>query len=175
MGRIVPSTCWECGTLCGALVSVEGDRVTKVAPNPEHPHSKGAFCVKGIRALPEWTSNDQRLRHPLRRVGERGSGQFERVSWDDALDEMAAGLAAVKRQHGPLAIAAAVSGAFFSRGPVIALFLRSLGSPNFMINQDLCGGCRAVSARVTGLDIDNGGDVANTRCALTGFERTETY
>lgn len=153
MGRVVPSTCWECGTLCGALVTLDGDRITKVAPNPQHPHSKGAFCVKGIRALPEWTMNDHRLRHPLRRVGERGAGQFERVSWDDALDEMAARLAAVRAKHGPLAIAAAVSGAFFSRGPVIALLMRSLGSPNWMINQDLCHGCRALSDRITGLAV----------------------
>ena len=44
--------------------------------------------------------------------------------------------------------------------------LRSIGSPNFMINQDLCGGCRAVSARITGLDITRGEDIDNTRCAL---------
>lgn len=160
MGRVIPSTCWECGTLCGALVSVDGDRVVKVAPNPEHPMSKGAFCVKGIRALPEWTTNDQRLRHPLRRVGERGSGRFERISWDDALDEMAQGLAAVRAKYGPLAVAGAVSGAFFSRGPVVALLMRSIGSPNWMINQDLCHGCRALSDRITGMavakdDIDN--------------------
>jgi thiosulfate reductase / polysulfide reductase chain A len=153
MQRVVPSTCWECGTLCGALVTLDGDRVVKVAPNPEHPHSKGAFCVKGIRALPEWTSNDQRLRHPMRRVGERGAGRFERVSWDDALDTMAQGLAPVRKQYGPLAIAAAVSGAFFSRGPAVALLMRSIGSPNWMINQDLCHGCRALSDRITGIAV----------------------
>ena len=44
---IVASTCWECSTHCGSLVTVEDGRVTKVAPNPDHPASLGAFCVKG--------------------------------------------------------------------------------------------------------------------------------
>src|SRR5262249_62189495 len=47
-----------------------------------------------------------------------------------------------------------------------ALMLRSIGSPNWMINQDLCGGCRAVSARATGLDITRGEDIDNARSAL---------
>ena len=46
------------------------------------------------------------------------------------------------------------------------MLLRSLGSPNWMINQDLCGGCRAVSSRATGLDITRGEDIGNARCAL---------
>ena len=49
---------------------------------------------------------------------------------------------------------------------ILALTLRSIGSPNWMINQDLCGGCRAVSARIMGLDITRGEDIDNTRCAL---------
>src|SRR5262245_66540125 len=104
----VPSTCWECSALCGSLLTVEGGKVTKIAPNPAHPGSRGAFCVKGIRALHEWTYQDQRLRTPLRRVGARGSGSFAPVSWDDALDEMADGLWRVREKHGPLAIAGAV-------------------------------------------------------------------
>src|SRR5690349_65261 len=46
---VFPSTCWECSVCCGSLVTVADGRVTKVAPNAGHPHSKGAFCVKGIR------------------------------------------------------------------------------------------------------------------------------
>jgi anaerobic selenocysteine-containing dehydrogenase len=91
---------------------------------------------------------------------------WQRITWDEALDEMANRLAAVRREHGPEAIVGATSGANFSRSLITALLMRSIGSPNWMINQDLCGGCRAVSARVTGLDIDNGGDVEHTRCAL---------
>ena len=61
--------------------------------------------------------------------------------------------------YGPLAIAGAVSSTYFSRGVIVALLLRSIGSPNWMINQDLCGGCRAVSARAMGLDITRGEDI----------------
>ncbi|MCK8786848.1 molybdopterin-dependent oxidoreductase [Roseomonas sp. NAR14] len=165
--RVIPSTCWECSAYCGSLLTVGGDgRVTKVAPNPASPVSRGAFCVKGIRALPEATYQEGRLLHPLRRLGERGSGRWERVSWDSALDEMAARLDATRRRHGPLSLTGAVSGAAFSRGPVMALLLRSLGSPNWMINQDLCGGCRAVSDRVTGTAMTGGEDVANAACLL---------
>jgi anaerobic selenocysteine-containing dehydrogenase len=47
---VYPTTCWECSTCCGALAKVEGGRVTDYGPNPGHPYSKGAFCIKGIRA-----------------------------------------------------------------------------------------------------------------------------
>ena len=160
------TTCWECGTLCGALVTLRDGKAVKVAPNPEHPASKGAFCVKGIRALPEWTYNESRLRRPLMRDGPRGSGLWRKASWDEALDAMADGLAQVRARHGPLALAAAVSGGFFPRGPIVAFLMRSLGSPNWMINQDLCGGCRGVSDMVTGLQITGGEDIAHTNCAL---------
>ena len=103
----------------------------------------------------------------MRRVGARGEGKWARVSWDEALDEMADRLAEVRQTYGPEAIVGATSGAYFSRSVILALTLRSIGSPNWMINQDLCGGCRAVSARITGLDITRGEDIDNTRCALS--------
>ncbi len=166
LDRGLPTTCWECSTLCGALATVRDGRVVEVLPNPAHPTSQGAFCIKGMRGLPESTYGPERITHPMRRVGARGGGQFERISWDAALDEMADRLAEVRTRHGPLSIAGAVSGAFFSRGAIIALLMRSLGSPNWLINQDLCGGCRAVSDMVTGLAIAGGEDIDNTACAL---------
>jgi anaerobic selenocysteine-containing dehydrogenase len=167
MDRVVKSTCWECSAYCGSLITVnDAGRVSKILPNPDHPLSRGAFCVKGMRGLPEWTYGPNRLLHPMRRVGPRGSGQWEQISWDTALDEIAERLASVRAEHGPLSLVGAVSGAAFSRGPIVALLLRSLGSPNWMINQDLCGGCRAVSDKVTGLAITNGDDVDNTNCVL---------
>lgn len=160
------TTCWECSTCCGALARVESGRVTRIDPNPAHPASRGAFCVKGVRGLAEVTYGEKRLLHPLRRVGERGSGQWEEVSWDAALDAMAAGFAATREKHGPLALAGTTGGAFFSRGAIVSLLMRAMGSPNFLINQDLCGGCRGVSDMVTGLAIQGGEDVERARTVL---------
>ena len=161
-----PTTCWECSTCCGALATVRDGRVVDFAPNPDNPHSKGAFCIKGIRGAPGLTYGSNRLLHPMRRTGARGEGKWARIGWDEALEEMAERLAQVRQKHGPESIVGATSGAYFSRSLILALTLRSIGSPNWMINQDLCGGCRAVSARSTGLDITRGEDIENTRCAL---------
>ena len=163
---VFTTTCWECSAYCGAIAKVEGGRVVEFGPNVDSPHSAGAFCIKGIRGAPGLTYNPNRLLYPHRRAGPRGSGKWTRISWDDALDEIADKLTDVRRNYGPQSIVGATSGAAFSRSLVTALMLRSIGSPNWMINQDLCGGCRAVSAKVSGLPIASGEDIANTRCAL---------
>lgn len=163
---VFATTCWECSTNCGALATVKDGRVVKYGPNPDAPHSKGAFCIKGIRGAPGLVNGENRLLYPMRRTGQRGEGKWAQITWDEALDEMADRLAEVRLKHGAPAIVAATSGAFFSRSVVTALMMRSIGSPNWMINQDLCGGCRGVSAKITGLDIARGEDIANTRCAL---------
>jgi anaerobic selenocysteine-containing dehydrogenase len=160
------TTCWECSTCCGAVATLRTGRVVEFGPNPAHPYSKGAFCIKGIRGAPGITYGKNRLLYPMRRTGARGEGAWARISWQDALEEMAERLAKVRQTYGAQAIVGATSGAYFSRSLILALTLRSIGSPNWMINQDLCGGCRAVSARVTGLDITRGEDIDNTRCAL---------
>ena len=114
--RVVPSTCWECSTMCGSLVTLRDGQVVKIGGNPEHPSSEGAFCVKGMHAPAAARQHPDRPVHPLRRVGERGAGQWERVSWDQALEEIADGLGEVKRRYGALSICGAVSNAYFSRG-----------------------------------------------------------
>jgi hypothetical protein len=79
---------------------------------------------------------------------------------------MADGLAAVRTKYGPLAIAGAVSGAFFSRGLAIAQLTRAMGTPNWLINQDLCHGCRGVTEKMTGLNIAGGEDLDNAACVM---------
>src|SRR5262249_46652987 len=163
---IVPSTCSECSVHCGSLIHVRDNVIESIKPNPAHPVSKGAFCIKGFKGPTGLTFSESRLLHPQRRVGERGEGKWERISWDEALDHAADRYAAVREKFGPLSLVGACNSALFTRGIPVVMLLRSLGSPNWMINQDLCGGCRAVSGRATGLDITRGEDIDNSRCAL---------
>jgi thiosulfate reductase / polysulfide reductase chain A len=164
--KIVPSTCSECSVHCGSLIHVRDGVIEDIKPNPAHPLSKGAFCIKGLKGPTGLTYSERRLLYPLRRIGERGAGQWQRISWDEALDRAADRYAAVRKQYGPLALIGVCNNVYFGRGVAVVMLLRSLGSPNWMINQDLCGGCRAVSLRSTGLDITRGEDIDNARCAL---------
>jgi anaerobic selenocysteine-containing dehydrogenase len=92
---LVPTTCFNCESACGLLAYVDRDdlHVRKFEGNPEHPGSRGRNCAKGPATLNQVTDPD-RILYPLRRVGPRGGGQWERVSWDTALDEIAARLRA---------------------------------------------------------------------------------
>ena len=88
---LVPTTCFNCESACGLLAYVDRDdlHVRKFEGNPEHPGSRGRNCAKGPSTLNQVTDPD-RILYPLRRVGERGAGEWERISWDEALDTLAA-------------------------------------------------------------------------------------
>jgi anaerobic selenocysteine-containing dehydrogenase len=87
---LVPTTCFNCESACGLLAYVDRDtlQVRKLEGNPEHPASRGRNCAKGPATLNQITDPD-RILHPLRRVGARGEGRWERVSWDEVLDDIA--------------------------------------------------------------------------------------
>ncbi|HQR75498.1 MAG TPA: molybdopterin oxidoreductase family protein [Burkholderiaceae bacterium] len=97
--EVVRAACpHDCPDSCAMLVTVrqeEGRRVAiKVAGDPSHPTTAGTLCTKVSRYL-ERTYHPERLLHPLKRVGRKGEGRFERVSWDTALDEIAARLQSI--------------------------------------------------------------------------------
>jgi anaerobic selenocysteine-containing dehydrogenase len=94
----------DCPDTCAMLVTVEEGRATRVAGDPEHPVTQGFLCAKVNRYV-ERTYHADRLLTPLRRVGRKGSGQFEAISWDTALDEIARRLTAIAASpDGPQAI-----------------------------------------------------------------------
>ena len=88
---LVPTTCFNCESACGLLAYVDRETlgVRKFEGNPEHPGSRGRNCAKGPATINQVTDPD-RILYPLRRVGGRGEGRWERVSWDEALEEVAA-------------------------------------------------------------------------------------
>ena len=87
---LVPTTCFNCESACGLLAYVDRDTLTvrKLEGNPEHPGSRGRNCAKGPATINQVTAPD-RVLYPLRRAGARGGGRWERVSWDEALDDLA--------------------------------------------------------------------------------------
>jgi anaerobic selenocysteine-containing dehydrogenase len=88
---LIPTTCFNCESACGLLAHVAKDdlSVTKLEGNPAHPGSRGRNCAKGPATINQLDDPD-RILAPLRQSGERGSGQWEACSWDEALDDIAA-------------------------------------------------------------------------------------
>ncbi|MDQ1143402.1 anaerobic selenocysteine-containing dehydrogenase [Bacillus sp. SORGH_AS 510] len=91
-----PLNCWDS---CGFNVTIENDKVVKVEGDPTHPITKGKICGRG-RMLETRTNSSQRLLHPLKKV----NGQFEQISWKQALNEIASKLREVKEHYGPTAV-----------------------------------------------------------------------
>src|SRR5699024_4479552 len=82
--RVVRGACpHDCPDTCAMLVTVEDGRATRVAGDPDHPFTRGFLCAKVNRYI-ERTYHPDRLLYPMRRTGPKGSGQFERISWDEA-------------------------------------------------------------------------------------------
>ncbi len=93
----------DCPDTCAMLVTVEDGRALEVRGDPEHPFTRGALCVK-VNDYVERVYSPERVLHPLRRVGPKGSGKFERIGWDAALNEIASRFKAIIAEHGAQAI-----------------------------------------------------------------------
>lgn len=122
--------CRVCEPLCGMVATVEDGKLTKVRPDPDHPLSRGYACAKGI-AMAEVHNDPDRVLHPLKRTA---TGDFERVSWDEALDDIGRRLNAVIGERGPGAVAWYMGnpGAFsYSHTLWVKGFLDALGSPHY--------------------------------------------
>ena len=90
----------DCPDTCAMLVSVRDGRAVEVRGDPGHPFTRGALCVKVNNYVDKAYSPD-RVLYPMRRTGPKGSGQFARISWDEALDEIAGRFRAAIAEHGP--------------------------------------------------------------------------
>ena len=87
--RLVPTTCFNCEATCGLLAYVDKDtgKVVKFEGNPVHPASRGRNCAKGPATINQ-VDDPERILYPMKRVGDRGDGLWERIPWDQALDEI---------------------------------------------------------------------------------------
>jgi anaerobic selenocysteine-containing dehydrogenase len=146
----VNGTCHhDCPDSCGWTVTVEGGVAVKMRGNPEHPYSYGELCPKVNRFLDRVYSPD-RVLHPLRRSGPKGSGRFEQVSWDDALDEIGTRLTEIIAEHGGEAVmpfSDAGNQSILACEGISSRFFHHIGATRLLRN--ICGPTVGAGVRMT--------------------------
>ena len=136
---------FDCPDACSLSVTVRDGRVAKVRGSHALPYTDGVICNKVARDMPAFVHGPQRLRHPLLRVGPKGAGKFEQISWDDALDAIHAGVMQVIDRFGPQAVAPlnyAGPHGFLAGDSMSLRFLHKLGASQ-LYRRSMCGGVRA--------------------------------
>ena len=139
------STCMWCHAHCAVTAKIQDGRLIAVEPNMNHAHGKlfttlVKSCTRA-RAAAEYFYHRDRLHYPMKRAGERGENKWQRISWDQALDEIAAKLNALAKQYGPETIAN-TSGTGRTHDEFRLRFMQVLGSPNYVGQGSICHGPR---------------------------------
>ena len=102
--KIVKTACRACIASCAVLAHVKNGRVIKIEGNPESPMSQGGLCAKGMAGI-QALYHPNRNKYPMRRVGERGQNQWERITWDEAITEIAEKLIEIDEKYGSECVA----------------------------------------------------------------------
>ncbi|MBV8826410.1 MAG: molybdopterin-dependent oxidoreductase [Hyphomicrobiales bacterium] len=143
--------CGLCIARCGTVATVENGRFTRLDPDPTHP-TGAAICAKG-RAAPELVYHKNRLTRPLRRTRPKGDPDpgWEEISWDAALDQIAAAMRRLAEKFGPQTIAFSQSSpsttAIGDAGAFMRRLMNAFGTPNMVTSLDLCGWGRGFATR----------------------------
>lgn len=124
----IRTSCYSCHGGCSAIATVEDGRVVKIRPDPDGPLNHGKMCPKGVSGL-QLLYHPEHLNWPLRRVGPRGSGRWERIGWDEALDDICAHVAALRDAYGARSVAV-LTGTGRHLKNQVARFANALGTPN---------------------------------------------
>jgi len=114
---------------CSALVHVNNGKVVKIKGDPDFPLNRGKLCVKGMASIDQ-LYNPNRLKHPLKRVGQRGEGKWKRISWDEALDVIVNKIKEIKAEFGVESISIG-QGTGRHHYRHVVRFAHALGTPNW--------------------------------------------
>jgi anaerobic selenocysteine-containing dehydrogenase len=128
------SLCTQCSAGCGIQVKVMEGRVKKIEGNPAHPVNKGKLCARG-QASVQALYNPDRIEGPLRRTGERGSGSYEKISWEEALKTLAGNLSELKEGGGKEKLYLLTGGVSGHLNILINDFMRAYGSKSRLTHE----------------------------------------
>ncbi len=130
------SCCYFCHQNCGVLAYVKDGKLIYAEGDPDHPTNAGGLCTRGNQAM-NFVDDPTRINYPLKRAGKKGENKWERVSWDQALDEISTKLNQIKKESGAEAVAAA-AGTLRTDDWARRRFLNLFGTPNGFHNALLC-------------------------------------
>jgi anaerobic selenocysteine-containing dehydrogenase len=170
------SSCRFCPAGCGILVRVSEGRAKKIEGNPLHPINRGKLCARGQAILQELYHPD-RITQPLKRTGERGSGEFAKISWAEGLDLLTGNLKTLKQEKAPGSLALLTPELRGTLAELSTRFMRSFGSPHHL-SYELLGPdwLRAADKRSFGQVSLPFYDVAETRYLLSfGADIVESH
>lgn len=132
--------CFLCWCTCGIQVTIDNGNIVKVEGDPECPFNQGWLCERAQKAIHEIHTHPQRLNYPLKRVGERGQNQWQRISWEQAVDEIAGKIDAIRSQYGPEALMCGGGTGHGSGADTMRIrFMNLFGSPNYFYQGINCG------------------------------------
>lgn len=146
--QMVRSACGLCSAGCGVLIGLEGGRPVSIKGDPESPVNRGRLCKIGLASL-EYLNHPDRLQFPLKRVGDRGEGDWERISWEESLGLCADALNRLKRESGPESVVmvhGSAKGAFDTH---LVRLANSFGTPNVVCSDHVCHVPRMLAAELT--------------------------
>jgi anaerobic selenocysteine-containing dehydrogenase len=145
--QAVKSHCRMCHGGCGVIVLLKDGVVRKILGDPDCPINRGTLCSKGLASI-KLLYHPERLLHPKRRIGPKGSGKWERISWDEALDTIAEKILHYERTCGAESIVLGY-GTGRENEAVIYRFANFLGTPNVLTAGHFCYGPRIAASIVT--------------------------
>jgi anaerobic selenocysteine-containing dehydrogenase len=161
------SSCRSCQAGCGILVRVSEGRAKKIEGNPAHPVNRGKLCARGQAALQELYHPD-RIPQPLKRVGPRGSGEFAKITWEEALNQLVGQLKNLQQQNATDRLCLMTPQLAGTLSELTTRFMRSYGSDN-QVSYDLLGPDWLRSANSTSFGQENLPyyDISETRYLLS--------
>lgn len=165
--EIKKTFCSICGHQCGIDAYVKDDRLIKVEGTEGNPVNKGKLCAKGA-ANKQWIYSPERLQTPLLRTGEKGSGAFSPISWEEAFERITSRLLKIKKESGPESVVFYAGYPKMLR-PFLKRMAHTFGSPNYCTESSTCFQATNLAGVLNyGYKIGpvGGGDVKNAQCIL---------
>jgi anaerobic selenocysteine-containing dehydrogenase len=170
--KIARTVCAMCYGGCGVLAYVKEGIVIKIGGDPEHPNNRGELCPKGKAGI-EILYHPNRLNYPLKRIGTRSEGNWQRISWDEALDTISQKLTEFTKKYGPECVCINSGSPLSWNMGIRSYFAYLLGTPNTSDPGNICFLPAALAVRATiGYSVAAlatevvGDEVLNSKCIL---------